>query len=100
MALKDDPIIATYVLKTPVKLPGDTDTLYKLEFRALVTADHLKVEKMVGAGTIERTKEYLQLSTLAMHAQIDRMSMPDFLEAGKIVNNFLAQDFQKLTAMT
>jgi hypothetical protein len=98
MATREDPIIATYVLKKPVDFAGVKT--YQLEFRELVAADHLRVEKMREAGVMERTKEYLQLSCLTEPGIIERLSMPDFLAAGKIINDFLAHDFQPLTTMT
>lgn len=86
--LKDPAVVATYVLDEPVDYAGVK--IYQLEFRGLKTKDHLIVEKNYrDAGMIEKACAYLQLLTRQDPPVIEGLSHHDFLEASKIMNDFL-----------
>lgn len=88
--LREPNIISTYVLDEPVEWAGEK--IYQLEFRALRAKDLMQVQKQKDVSNIEAVAQLLQLSTLADPYVIENLSIKDFMEAGKVLNDFLLKD--------
>ncbi len=86
--LKAPVIVATYKLLTPIEY-GD-EFVTQLNFRKLITKDHLDVEEMgENAGNIKKSVKYLELLTNEPPYVINNLSHEDYMGAQKVLADFL-----------
>lgn len=79
--------VKTLKLQDPVDYGGEL--VAALEFRKLITKDHLDVESLGDVGSITKSCKYLELLTNQPPYVIGNLSHVDFMAAQEVLVDFL-----------